>query len=473
MLRCSCRHTVVAPAGAACKGIKLVTTNTASAKQKAGARITPQKDLQYIMLSSILDSDSSYDLLATKLDEGISMDSKRPPTNRAAEPQRIDDLKLINGIGPAVEKRLNDVGIVAFAQLAALSPADIAAVVADLAGLSAERIIKQDWLGQARELAAESTSNEAQKQLETATESSVAIEYARAATPLIEPQKTGDLRPESISSELQEEIETPVDTKQVAAFTAPVQPMPPIKDAHIVTPLEEPQKGTETMATKEQLHPATFTVELLLDENNYVHSARVMHVESQREHSWSGWPNTELVDFLIESVELKIPTDEPALPNAEAHVHPEEPVHASVADAEIKPLIIPEAEPMLTGQLHVREMEIVGVAPIKQLKTLARDTPFDVRLILDLSELQGPRNTPLNYTASIYGKSSRTGLVLGQIQGTIIPTDTVTINVEGNMLSEEGIYQLAAQVIVGLPNTKLRVRPGTTTLIDGGQVQVY
>src|SRR6266516_8143900 len=96
------------------------------------------------------------------------MASKRSPTVKAAEPPRIDNLRLINGIGPAVEKRLNGVGIFTFAQLAALSPADIAAAVADIAGLSAERIVKQDWIGQARKLAAESTSSEAHKDFETA-----------------------------------------------------------------------------------------------------------------------------------------------------------------------------------------------------------------------------------------------------------------------------------------------------------------
>ncbi len=64
-----------------------------------------------------------------------------------------DDLKLIHGIGPAAEHRLHSVGVYTFAQLAALSAADLAAAVADLAGLSAERIIKQDWIGQARRLA--------------------------------------------------------------------------------------------------------------------------------------------------------------------------------------------------------------------------------------------------------------------------------------------------------------------------------
>src|SRR5260370_8724472 len=157
-----------APAEATCRGVKSVTTNTASAKLKAGSRNATRKALQYIMLNSILDSDSSCDLLATKFDEGISMASKRSPTNRAAEPPRTDDLKLINGIGPAVEKRLNGVGIFTFVQLAALSPADIAAAVADLTGLSAERIIKQDWIGQPPSLATESISTAAPNDIKPA-----------------------------------------------------------------------------------------------------------------------------------------------------------------------------------------------------------------------------------------------------------------------------------------------------------------
>src|SRR5205823_4327463 len=51
-----------------------------------------------------------------------------------------------------VENRLYKAGILTFAQLAALSPGEIVAQVAGLA--SAERIIKQDWIGQARALAA-------------------------------------------------------------------------------------------------------------------------------------------------------------------------------------------------------------------------------------------------------------------------------------------------------------------------------
>jgi len=84
-------------------------------------------------------------------------------------------------------------------------------------------------------------------------------------------------------------------------------------------------------------------------------------------------------------------------------------------------------------------------------------------------------NSPLNYKASIYGKGqgpgSNSGLV-GKAQGTNIPANIVTINVEGNTLPE-GIYQLAAMVILGLPDMELTPKPGTTGAIDGGQVEVY
>lgn len=45
-----------------------------------------------------------------------------------AEP---DDLKVIVGVGPEIEKRLNQAGVCTFAQLAALTPADLARILGD------------------------------------------------------------------------------------------------------------------------------------------------------------------------------------------------------------------------------------------------------------------------------------------------------------------------------------------------------
>jgi hypothetical protein len=393
------------------------------------------------------------------------MASKSSPTNRAAEPPRIDDLKLINGIGPAVEKRLNGVGIFTFAQLANLPPTDVAAAVAGLIGLSTEHIIKQDWIGQAHRLATESTSSAAHKDFEPAAVPPAPAEHLQAITPWEKPHNTAT---EPASNEVQEEFEAPSDSELVDKLQALVEQTSPIEITHGDTLLEEPQKDTETMASKEKFHPAKFTVELLLDENNYVHSARVVHVESQREHSWTCWPNTELLDFLSASVELNISSDEPTLANAE---EPEQ-VPALITDSE--PPTSVAAKPALAGTLHLRDMKILTAESLEPRRFLPHDQPFDVRLTLDLSELTVPGNTPLDYKASIYRKSRSdpSGQIVVETDGTIKPTDNVTIDVEGNLLAV-GSYRLAATVILALPGTKPTPKLDCVAVIDGGRIRVY
>ncbi len=71
---------------------------------------------------------------------------------RIGRPAKPDDLKKINGIGPKLEKVLNDLGIWTYGQLAAWGPAEIAWVDDYLAFKG--RIDRDDWLGQAAKLAA-------------------------------------------------------------------------------------------------------------------------------------------------------------------------------------------------------------------------------------------------------------------------------------------------------------------------------
>ncbi len=64
-----------------------------------------------------------------------------------------DDLKKISGVGPVLEKKLNDLGITTFAQVAAFTPEDVARV--DDALSFKGRIEREKWLEQAAKLAAE------------------------------------------------------------------------------------------------------------------------------------------------------------------------------------------------------------------------------------------------------------------------------------------------------------------------------
>jgi predicted flap endonuclease-1-like 5' DNA nuclease len=63
--------------------------------------------------------------------------------------QQRDNLKKIKGVGPAIEKTLNEMGIVRFQQIADMSEYDIDRVARRLKGFRS-RIYREDWIGQAR-----------------------------------------------------------------------------------------------------------------------------------------------------------------------------------------------------------------------------------------------------------------------------------------------------------------------------------
>lgn len=73
-------------------------------------------------------------------------DAPRHPTDEA-----VDDFTRIDGIGRIFDRRLKDVGIKTYAQLAALSPEQVSAII----GWSPARVERDDLLGQARRLAAQ------------------------------------------------------------------------------------------------------------------------------------------------------------------------------------------------------------------------------------------------------------------------------------------------------------------------------
>ena len=62
-----------------------------------------------------------------------------------------DDLKMINGIGPALEGKLNAAGFCAYRQIANLTDADVNRLEAEVIHLSG-RIRRDDWIGQAKAL---------------------------------------------------------------------------------------------------------------------------------------------------------------------------------------------------------------------------------------------------------------------------------------------------------------------------------
>ncbi|NJM83062.1 MAG: NADH:ubiquinone oxidoreductase, partial [Tabrizicola sp.] len=72
----------------------------------------------------------------------------------AARGGKADDLKEIEGIGPAMEKLVNELGFYHFDQIAGWSEADVAWVDANMKNFKG-RILRDKWVAQAKIIVAE------------------------------------------------------------------------------------------------------------------------------------------------------------------------------------------------------------------------------------------------------------------------------------------------------------------------------
>ncbi|WP_106744163.1 50S ribosomal protein L21 [Yoonia maritima] len=81
--------------------------------------------------------------------------SAAKPAKKAAAPKTAaagsDDLKQLSGVGPALEKKLIEAGVTTFAQIAAWTPEDVAAMDEKLSFKG--RIDREGWIAQAADLA--------------------------------------------------------------------------------------------------------------------------------------------------------------------------------------------------------------------------------------------------------------------------------------------------------------------------------
>lgn len=84
--------------------------------------------------------------------KAASKKAEKPAAKKAAAPAAAgaDDLKQLSGVGPALEKKLHEAGVTTFAQIAAWTEEDIAAMDEKLSFKG--RIEREGWVDQAKEL---------------------------------------------------------------------------------------------------------------------------------------------------------------------------------------------------------------------------------------------------------------------------------------------------------------------------------
>ena len=83
----------------------------------------------------------------------VKIHDEKPGLDRKIDASEYDrdNLTLIEGVGPFLEKKLNDIGIFSFAQIAALSTEEIQQLTRNIGHIPG-RIEQDDWVGQAAKL---------------------------------------------------------------------------------------------------------------------------------------------------------------------------------------------------------------------------------------------------------------------------------------------------------------------------------
>ena len=89
---------------------------------------------------------------APKSDEKATVAAKKPRTMKAPRKAGADDLKLIKGVGPKLEKLLNTLGFYHFDQIAKWSAEELSWVDENLEGFK-RRASRDEWVSQASALA--------------------------------------------------------------------------------------------------------------------------------------------------------------------------------------------------------------------------------------------------------------------------------------------------------------------------------
>ena len=89
---------------------------------------------------------------AAKLDENATIAAKKPRTMKAPRKAGADDLKMIKGVGPKLEKLLNTLGFFHFDQIAKWSADELSWVDQNLEGFKG-RASSDEWVSQADTLA--------------------------------------------------------------------------------------------------------------------------------------------------------------------------------------------------------------------------------------------------------------------------------------------------------------------------------
>ena len=132
------------------------TINFVKRRRKHSSQRTKghRQQLTLLRVTEILSSGADASGIKAAVGAGSVVTStpvSAPNAKAAPAAAGADDLKQLSGVGPALEKKLHAAGVTSFAQIAAWTDADVAAMDEQLSFKG--RIEREGWIAQAKELA--------------------------------------------------------------------------------------------------------------------------------------------------------------------------------------------------------------------------------------------------------------------------------------------------------------------------------
>ena len=203
-------------------------------------------------------------------------------------------------------------------------------------------------------------------------------------------------------------------------------------------------------------HYATFTVELLLNQDNTVRRTEVVYVQGQAAQHWSGWDEQAIMDFFRQQAGLKGPT--PKLGSILESGSPPEvapalgivPTSSSTSLATVvETLPRTEPEPGLSGCLRVSELLAIPIGSRVPRAIMHPGQSFCVNVVLDLSKVLNSADVPIDYAVVLWAKKlgNKSREIVGQVQGNALRQDKISCTVDVS-LTVPGAYRLEAIAIV-------------------------
>jgi predicted flap endonuclease-1-like 5' DNA nuclease len=119
---------------------KMVKTQTVAAEAAPAAKITPAAEITPVVAS-----------IAAPAETTGSTEPGVPTSLMVKAPADADDLTVIKGVGPALARQLNGLGVYKISQIAGFSDEDFAWVDLNLSAPRG-RCFRDDWAGQAKAL---------------------------------------------------------------------------------------------------------------------------------------------------------------------------------------------------------------------------------------------------------------------------------------------------------------------------------